>query len=53
MKKVLFFSVFALALASCNNTTETTEVTLVDSTEVVIDSTESNSVVIDTMEVLD
>ena len=55
MKKVLFLSLVALAFASCNTKTESTEATevaVVDSTEVVVDSTVT-TVIIDTMEVLD
>jgi uncharacterized protein YcfL len=53
MKKAFFLSIFAVALASCNNAVESTEVTLVDSTEVVVDSVLTDSVIIDTMETVD
>jgi len=55
MKKVFLVAVLALAFVSCSNTTNSVELTQVDSTLLNVDSTLtiSDSALIDTLEVLD
>jgi len=55
MKKVFLVAVLALTFVSCSNTTNSVELTQVDSTLLNVDSTLtiSDSALIDTLEVLD